>query len=280
MGRFTWAALGVLATVFGCAGNGDGLDQNGQPITPGGGSIGPVTASFQSIQDNVFTPICSKCHIGASAPEGLQLDAAHSYNLLVGVPSVEDPSLLRVKPNDPDDSYMVHKIEGAPGIVGGQMPLNETPLPQATIQAIRQWITDGAANSTGTMAAAQAFAVQTTAPVDKAVVKAPLGRIVVAFTQELDASLVNDTTVTLERIESLSSNSESAPAMVGTKRMSATAALAKLNPAVLLITPSTGLAPGVYRATLRGTGGGALANLNAATLGADVSFEFTVEPAP
>lgn len=280
MGRFTWAALGVLATAFGCAGNGDGLDQNGQPITPGGGSTGPVTASFQSIQDNVFTPICSKCHIGASAPEGLQLDAAHSYNLLVGVPSVEDPSLLRVKPNDPDDSYMVHKIEGAPGIVGGQMPLNETPLPQATIQAIRQWITDGAANSTGTMAAAQAFAVQTTAPVDKAVVKAPLGRIVVAFTQELDASLVNDTTVTLERIESLGSNSETAPATVGTKRMSATAALAKLNPAVLLITPSTGLAPGVYRATLRGTGGGALANLNAATLGADVSFEFTVEPPP
>src|SRR5277367_3174298 len=118
MGRFTWAALGVLAGAVGCAGNGDGLDQNGQPITPGGGgSTGPITATFQSIQENVFTPICSKCHIGASAPEGLQLDASHSYNSLVGVPSVEDPSLLRVKPGDPDDSYMVHKIEGAPGIV-------------------------------------------------------------------------------------------------------------------------------------------------------------------
>jgi hypothetical protein len=280
MGRFTWAALGVLASAVGCAGNGDGLDQNGQPITPGGsGSTGPITANFQSIQENVFTPICSKCHIGASAPEGLQLDASHSYNALVGVPSVEDPTLLRVKPGDPDDSYMVHKIEGAPGIVGGQMPLGETPLPQATIEAIRQWITDGATNAMGAAAAAQILAVQSTAPVDKAVVEAPLRRIVVAFTQELDASLVNDTTVTLERIESLSSNSESAPATFG-KRISATAALAELNPAVLLITPSTALAPGVYRATLRGTGGGALANMNAGTLGADVSFEFTVEPAP
>src|SRR5271154_6182362 len=152
--------LVVAACAVGCAGNGQGLDQNGQPITLGGGSTGPVTANFQSIQDNVFTPICSKCHIGASAPEGLQLDASHSYNSLVGVPSVEDPTLLRVKPGDPDDSYMVHKIEGAPGIVGGQMPLGETPLPQATIAAIRQWITDGATNATGAAAAAQILAVQ------------------------------------------------------------------------------------------------------------------------
>ena len=105
-----------------------------QPWHSGGGasSGGAVTADFQSIQENVFTPICSKCHIGASAPEGLQLDAAHSYNLLVGVPSVESPSLDRVKPGDPDHSYMVLKLEDANGIVGGQMPLNETPLPQAT----------------------------------------------------------------------------------------------------------------------------------------------------
>src|SRR4030088_1120481 len=115
-----WAALGLISCLAGCAGNGKGLDQNGQPIgSPGGTSGGPVTADFQSIQANVFTPICSVCHIGASAPEGLQLDAAHSYNLLVGVPSNEQPSLLRVKAGDPDNSYMVHKIEGPmAGIVG------------------------------------------------------------------------------------------------------------------------------------------------------------------
>ena len=73
-----WIALIALICSAGCAGNGEGLDQNGQPLASGGTSTGPITADFQSIQDNVFTPICSKCHIGAGAPLGLQLDAEHS----------------------------------------------------------------------------------------------------------------------------------------------------------------------------------------------------------
>jgi len=169
---------------------------------------------------------------------------------------------------------MVHKIEGLPGITGGQMPLGETPLPQATIDAIRQWITNGAPNAPAAAAmAAPVFAVQTTAPLDKATVRAPVTQVLVTFTQEVDASLVNDTTVMLERIDSGS------PAAGGTKTMPAITRLAPMNPAVLLITPGTQLEPGAYRVTVRGTGGGALANMDAATLGADTSFEFTVEPA-
>jgi hypothetical protein len=267
----SWAALLLVGCAAGCAGNGQGLDQNGQPISSGGGSGGPITADFQSIQENVFTPICSLCHIGAGAPEGLQLDAAHSYNLLVGVPSNEQPNLLRVKPGDPNDSYMVHKIEGLTGITGGQMPLGETPLPQATIDAIRQWITNGAPNAPPA-AVAMAFAMQTTAPLDKAVVTAPLARIVATFTSDVDASLVNDTTVALERIGA-------AGAVAGQVTIPAGKALAGNNSAVLLITPRAALDAGVYRVTLRGTGGGALANMNAAALGADISFEFTVVPA-
>jgi methionine-rich copper-binding protein CopC len=264
----------LIGCAAGCAGNGQGLDQNGQPISAGGtAGGGPVTADFQSIQANVFTPICSVCHIGASAPQGLQLDAAHSYNLLVGAPSNEQPSLLRVKPGDPDSSYMVRKIQGSAGISGGQMPLGETPLPQATIDAIRQWVTNGAPNAPAAKVAAQMFAVQTTAPLDKATVKAPPARILVTFTQDVDASLVNSSTVMFERIAPASA------AAGGAQTMPATARLAPSNPAVLLITPSTQLEPGVYRVTVRGTGGGALANMNAATLGADTSFEFTVEPA-
>jgi hypothetical protein len=270
----SWAALLLLGCAAGCAGNGEGLDQNGNPISMGGGTGGPVTADFQSIQDNVFTPICSKCHIGAGAPEGLQLDAAHSYNLLVGVPSAEQPALLRVKPGDPDNSYMVQKIEGLNTITGNRMPLNENPLLPAVINAIRQWVTNGAPNApAAAAAAAQTFAVQTTAPLDKATVKAPLARILVTFTQDVDASLVNDTTITLERIDPASA------AAGGAQTMAAAKGLAPSNPAVLLITPSTQLEPGVYRVTVRGTGGAALANMNAATLGANTSFEFTVEPA-
>ena len=244
-----WSAL-LLGCAAGCAGNGEGLDRNGQPILSGGGTNGTITADFQSIQDNVFTPICSKCHIGASAPEGLQLDAGHSYNLLVGVASVEQPSLQRVAPGDPDGSYMAHKIEGAPGITGGQMPLGETPLPQATIDAIRQWITNGAPNVPASAVAAAVFAVQTTAPLDQSMVRVPPAQILVAFTADLDASLVNDTTVTLERVDGPQSvvNGDA-------QKMPAQSALAAHNSAVLIITPSAVLATGIYRVTLRGSGG-------------------------
>jgi hypothetical protein len=269
----SWAALGLVSCAVGCAGNGEGLDQNGQPIGSSGGSTGgPVTADFQSIQDNVFTPICSVCHIGAGAPEGLQLDAAHSYNLLVGVPSAEEPSLLRVKPGDPTNSYIVHKLKGPPGIVGNQMPLGETPLSQATMAAISQWITNGAPNApAAAAAAASSFEVQGTVPLDHEMVNAPPPRIVVTFTQEVDASLVNESTVTVERMAAMEAG--------GVKGVAVTRALAGLNPSVLLITPNAPLAPGTYRVTIRGSGGGAVANLNATTLGSDQSFEFTVEPA-
>jgi len=92
-----------------CAGNGAGLDANGQPIGAGGAPPPPLTADFKSIQDNILTPICTHCHSGAGAPEGLELDAANSYALLVGVSSNEDPGRLRVKPGSPDNSYLVLK---------------------------------------------------------------------------------------------------------------------------------------------------------------------------
>src|SRR5580658_9836412 len=113
------SAVAVSAGLVGCTGNGAGLNSSGVPIgsSSGGssgsgssGSTGPVTADFESIQENVFTPICSPCHSGANAPKGLMLDAAHSYALLVGVPSTEVPSLDRVKPGDPDNSYIIIKL--------------------------------------------------------------------------------------------------------------------------------------------------------------------------
>src|SRR6201994_2369130 len=124
------ASVAAAAALCGCAGNGNGLDQNGNPITPGSGSGGGgLTADFQSIQDNVFTPICTKCHQGESAPEGLQLDATHSYAALVAVASTEQPTVLRLAPNAPASSYIIRKLEDAPGISGAQMPFGGPYLP-------------------------------------------------------------------------------------------------------------------------------------------------------
>ncbi len=272
----TWAAMLLLGSAAGCAGNGDGLNSEGEPLTSGGSTSTTVTADFQSIQDNVFTPICAKCHIGASAPEGLQLSEGNAYNNLVGVPSTEQPSVLRVNPGNPANSYMIRKIMGAPGISGLQMPYMLPPLPTATQAAMAQWVTNGAPNAPAAMAAAasQMLAVQTTAPADQAVVEAPPANVMVAFTKEVNSSLVNDTTVMLERMAA--ADADASPA---TARIAARVALAPKNAAVLLITPAAALSAGVYRVTVRGTGPAALADMNAVPLGTDLSFEFTVESA-
>jgi mono/diheme cytochrome c family protein len=107
--------------------------------------VNPVATAVDYTSDiqPVFTNRCTGCHSGGGAPQGLQLDAANSYADLVNVASNEVPSLLRVEPGNPDDSYLVHKIEGT-AAVGGRMPLGGTPLSAETIALIRQWISEGA----------------------------------------------------------------------------------------------------------------------------------------
>jgi hypothetical protein len=222
------------------------------------------------------------------------LDAAHSYNLLVGVPSTEVPTFDRVKPGDPSASYIILKLTNAPGIVGAQMPFGETPLPTATIDAISQWITNGAppASTTSTSsvkamqriqalansAAAATFNVTQTSPVDEAVMDTPVNHIVVAFNHEVDASLVNYTTLTVEQVIPGTAGSP-AVATQGVL-LPSYAALAEGNPNAIVITPVAPLLPGTYRVTVRGSGGGALADLNAQALGSDYSFTFTVDVSP
>jgi len=70
-----------------------------------------------------------------------------SFRNLVGVASVQIPTLNRVQPNDADDSYLIRKLEGGPGIAGGRMPLGRAPLSNEEISAVRQWINNGALNN-------------------------------------------------------------------------------------------------------------------------------------
>ena len=53
------------------------------------------------------------------------------------------PSLLRIEPNNPDDSYLVRKVEGS-GIAANRMPLGQPPLDQALIDDLRAWVEGGA----------------------------------------------------------------------------------------------------------------------------------------
>ena len=135
------AAQIVCVSIAACGGSGEGLDVGGRPISEGGDL--PLEPTLASIQANVFNPFCITCHSGAAAPQGLRLDSGVSFANLVGVPSVEASSFLRVAPGMPDQSYLIHKLEGT-AQVGEQMTLGGPPIPQATIDFVRQWIIDGA----------------------------------------------------------------------------------------------------------------------------------------
>ena len=136
----------ICFILWGCAGNGQGLDENGNPIGDDGGNDLPIAfdPTFTNIQQNVFNVFCIECHSGAFASQGLRLEQGRSYQRIVGIASTEQSSLKLVEPGSPDHSYLIHKLEGGPEIFGSQMPQGRPPLPQNVINSIRVWIQQGA----------------------------------------------------------------------------------------------------------------------------------------
>jgi hypothetical protein len=181
-----------------CSGDGDGLDENGRPIEGGEEVLLP---EFSSIQSKVFTPICTTCHAGSSAPLGLRLEADAAYAMLVNAPSAEVPGLLRVSPGNPDASYLIQKLEGT-ATVGGRMPLNGPPLPPETIAVIRQWIMDGAAQSAGvpTMSSqTKAATLDAVWPLPDSVMRESSRVVVLSASTTLDTTILDAGVMTVRR---------------------------------------------------------------------------------
>jgi hypothetical protein len=252
------ATIATSLVLGACAGNGQGLDSNGRPISEGSGGGGTLTADFQSIQDHVFTPICTVCHAGANAPQGLRLDSVNSYDLLVGVRSNEVSSLQRVKPGDPDHSYVIQKLEGR-AAVGARMPFGGPYLDQATIDVIRQWITDGALRSPAA-AAKPGFAITTMSPATGDVLAAAPQRVIIGFTHELDRTRIDGSVL---RLEKLPGDPGSEPRVID-----ASITVGDANPSALVVTPRAPLEPGRYALQARD---GAITDLAGAELEAGPS---------
>ena len=111
----------------------------GEPIDP--------TATFTRVQNEIFTPNCASigCHDPLGQSSQMVLSAGRAYAQTVNVPSVEMPSLSRVRPNDPTNSYLYRKIIGS-GITGERMPATRPPLTDEQIKLVRDWIRRGAPN--------------------------------------------------------------------------------------------------------------------------------------
>jgi hypothetical protein len=236
---------------------------DGTPIAGGGGALQPT---FSSIQANVLTPICEQCHSGAGAPRGLRLDAANSYALLVGAPSGEEPSILRVKPSDPANSYLIQKLEGRAG-VGERMPAGLPPLPQPTIDTIRQWIADGAQQDTPQSTAP--IRVTALSPDPGSVVAALPATITASFDRELNATTVDSTTFTIVR-----SGGDGVFDNGNDVAVAATVAVPANNRASAVATPSTASVNDDYRVTLSGNAPAAIMDLSGNALDGELSGTF------
>jgi hypothetical protein len=251
---------------------------SGDGFVGSGGAVGPLAPNFDSIQTNVFEQVCEHCHSGANAPAGLRLDAANSYLSLVGVPSRQQPALMRVAPGDANNSYLIQKLEGT-AAVGARMPAGLPPLPQSDINIIRQWIGDGAlpvSASTGPIR------VTSLSPAPGSTDVEMPGSITVGFDREVNAPSVNLASFKLVR---------SGPdALLGTADdveitpTSVTVPNANTRSAVMDLT-GVPTVDDRYGITLLGTGGAAILDLSGNALdgegdgvaGGDFNATFSVE---
>ena len=142
------ATLLVFAIAAGCAGDGSQLRLDDMMDE----MMEDPQVTLAEIQQDVFGAICTNCHVTGGTADFLVLDSErNSLASLVNVISLEVPPLLRVAPGDPDQSYLVWKVEGqgpnGEAILGERMPpasAGEAPLTADQIADIRSWILDGA----------------------------------------------------------------------------------------------------------------------------------------
>jgi len=142
------AVVAIGSVLTGCAGSGGGGGGTSPPACKSKVPGNPV--SFRANIQPIFDRSCALagCHTPPTLNGGQDLTAGRSYGQTVRARSQQQPKLLRVKPGDPDNSYLFQKIIGAPTISGVLMPQGcpATPLNGAMclaadeIDAIRTWI--------------------------------------------------------------------------------------------------------------------------------------------
>jgi hypothetical protein len=141
-----WSAAAVLVACLGAS----ACDERLSDVT---GPTPNLAPSFDSIQQDILASgdssgraACVNCHTGRIPGITLNFTAGQdAYAQLVNVPSRQRPGLMLVAPGDPENSYLLHKLEGRSSIVGLRMPRNGPPfLTSGQISVLRRWIEIGA----------------------------------------------------------------------------------------------------------------------------------------
>lgn len=91
--------------------------------------------------------LCYGCHTGSFPELDFSTDRGTTWQQLVDVPSRQLPSMNRVTPGEPEQSYLWHKLSGTHEGVGGSgetMPKYPRALPPGGLEAVERWILNGA----------------------------------------------------------------------------------------------------------------------------------------
>jgi hypothetical protein len=126
----------------------------GQEYTQGGP---PIQTAFSPVAQIFSSNGCTGCHSTAFAAQGLNLDPDVAYANIVNIPSTQETTgMPLITPNDPGNSYLVHKIFGthdeSPVMgTGSQMPANRACTDHQSClnnddetNALLDWINTGA----------------------------------------------------------------------------------------------------------------------------------------
>ncbi len=132
----------LLLLAFGVGACGSDSPTGPSTVTPPGG----LTATLSSIQSEVFNDSCIGHHGDHATEADLDLREGQAFSNLVNRPSIQ-VALDLVEPNDAENSYLIHKLDGRAGTVGDRMPPAGPFLSQADIAVIAQWINAGALNN-------------------------------------------------------------------------------------------------------------------------------------
>jgi hypothetical protein len=124
-----------------------------QKLSTFAGPTPNLQPTFSSIQSNIFETTdvagrqsCVTCHtnVGKNPSGGLNLAHDVAYDSIVNVASRGKPGAVRIIPGDPDNSYLVRKVEGSAGINGRRMPFTPPYLTDGQILILKRWIAIGA----------------------------------------------------------------------------------------------------------------------------------------
>ncbi|TAJ21104.1 MAG: hypothetical protein EPO47_03190 [Rugosibacter sp.] len=115
------------------------------------GNKAPAPSYKKTIQP-IFNANCVYCHMSGAMQGGLTLEPGLSPRSLVSIKSTGSPLML-VVPGKPNDSYLIHKLEGTHLKVGGMgasMPFSAgvlLKLEEKDLALIHRWILLGAVDN-------------------------------------------------------------------------------------------------------------------------------------